>query len=69
VAEAEHAAILAACRERDLDAAIELLARHLARTALTVVTQVAPEYEPTAVRTALRLVTGKANSASLTERR
>src|SRR5947209_5148214 len=69
VAEAEHAAILAACRERDLDAAVELLARHLARTALTVVTQVAPEYEPTAVRTALRLVTGKANSASLTERR
>jgi DNA-binding GntR family transcriptional regulator len=61
VAEAEHAAILAACRERNPDAAVELLARHLARTALTVVAQVAPEYEPTAVRAALRLVTGKAN--------
>jgi DNA-binding GntR family transcriptional regulator len=59
VAEAEHAAILAACRERICDAAVELLAR----TALTVIAQVAPEYEPTAVRTALRLVTGKANSS------
>lgn len=61
VAEVEHAAILAACRERNLDAAVELLARHLARTALTVVAQVAPQYEPTAVRTALKLVTGKSN--------
>ncbi|HET8852548.1 MAG TPA: GntR family transcriptional regulator [Ktedonobacteraceae bacterium] len=63
VAEAEHAAILAACRERDLDAAVEMLARHLARTALTVIAQAAPEYEPTAVRTALRLVTGKVHSS------
>lgn len=61
VAEAEHAAILAACREQNADAAVKLLARHLARTALTVIAQVAPEYEPTAVRTALRLITGKAN--------
>jgi DNA-binding GntR family transcriptional regulator len=58
VAEAEHTAILAACRQRNTDAAVELLARHLARTALTVIAQVAPEYEPTAVRTALRLITG-----------
>ncbi len=63
VAEAEHKAILAACLERNADAAVELLARHLARTALTVIAQTAPEYEPTAVRTALRLVTGKANSS------
>jgi len=63
VAEAEHAAILAACRARNLEAAVELLARHLARTALTVIAQVAPEYEPTAVRTALTLVTGRANSS------
>ena len=62
VAEAEHAAILAACRQRNSDAAVALLARHLARTALTVIAQVVPEYEPTAVRVALRLVTGKANS-------
>ena len=64
VAEAEHAAILAACCERNLDAAVELLARHLARTALTVIAQVAPEYEPTAVRTAVRLVTRKANNSN-----
>jgi DNA-binding GntR family transcriptional regulator len=64
VAEAEHAAILAACRERTGDTALELLARHLARTVLTVIAQVAPEYEPAAVRTALRLITGKANSSS-----
>ena len=63
VAEAEHEAILAACRSQMSDAAVELLARHLARTALTVIAQVAPEYEPTAVRTALRLVAGKGNSS------
>lgn len=62
VAEAEHAAILAACREGNCDAAVERLARHLARSALTVIAHVDPEYEPTAVRTALRLVAGKATS-------
>ncbi|HEY7125516.1 MAG TPA: GntR family transcriptional regulator [Ktedonobacterales bacterium] len=64
IAEGEHAAIYTACRERNADAAVELLARHLARTALTVIAQVAPEYEPTAVRTALRLITHKASPAS-----
>lgn len=62
IAEAEHAAIFAACRERNGDLAVELLARHLARSALTVIAHVAPEYEPTAIRTALRLVAGKATS-------
>jgi DNA-binding GntR family transcriptional regulator len=65
VAEAEHAAILAACRERNGDAAVDLLARHLARSALTVIAHVDPAYEPTAVRTALRIVAGKANPSSL----
>ncbi|HEY7348432.1 MAG TPA: GntR family transcriptional regulator [Ktedonobacterales bacterium] len=63
VAEAEHAAILAACRERSSDIAVELLARHLARSALTILAHVDPAYEPTAVRTALRLVAGKANNS------
>ena len=63
IAEAEHKDILAACCERNSDAAVERLARHLARTALTVIAQVAPEHEPTAVRTALRFVTGKLNSS------
>jgi DNA-binding GntR family transcriptional regulator len=67
VADAEHAAIMAACCERVSDTAIELLARHLARTVLTVIAQVAPEYEPVAVRTALRLITGKAGSSSQTK--
>jgi DNA-binding GntR family transcriptional regulator len=63
IAEGEHTAIYTACRERSADAAVELLARHLARTALTVIAQVAPEYEPTAVRTALRLITHKGTPA------
>ena len=59
VAEVEHKAIFEACREGNRDAAVELLARHLARTALTVIALADQEYEPTAVRAALRLVTGK----------
>jgi DNA-binding GntR family transcriptional regulator len=59
VAEAEHAAIFAACGDRNADTAVDLLARHLARSALTVIAHVDPAYEPTAVRTALRLVAGK----------
>jgi DNA-binding GntR family transcriptional regulator len=65
VAEAEHAAIFAACCDRNADMAVELLARHLARSALTVVAHVDPAYEPTAIRTALRLVAGKAIGSSL----
>ncbi len=59
VAEAEHTAIFVACRERNVDAAVEHLTRHLARTALTLIAQVDPTYEPVAVRTALRLLDGK----------
>jgi DNA-binding GntR family transcriptional regulator len=61
VAEVEHMAIFEACREGNRDAAVELLARHLARTALTVIALADLEYEPKAVRTALRLVTGKSS--------
>ena len=61
VAEVEHMAIFEACREGNRDVAVELLARHLARTALTVIALADPGYEPTAVRTALRLVMGKAS--------
>ncbi|HEU0001958.1 MAG TPA: GntR family transcriptional regulator [Ktedonobacteraceae bacterium] len=59
VAEVEHKAIFEACRAGNRDAAVELLARHLARTALTVIALADLEYEPVAVRAALRLVTGK----------
>jgi len=62
VAKAEHTAIFTACRERNIGAAVELLARHLARTALTVVARASPEYEPKAVRIALKLITGNSNN-------
>jgi DNA-binding GntR family transcriptional regulator len=65
VAEAEHAAIFAACTDRNSDTAVDLLARHLARSALTIVAHVDPAYEPTAIRTALRLVAGKAPTTPL----
>ena len=52
----EHARILQACRERNREEAVPQYARHLARTALTALAHMAPEYEPVAVRTALALV-------------
>ena len=53
---AEHGRILQACRERNREEAVQQYARHLARTALTALAHMAPEYEPVAVRTALALV-------------
>jgi DNA-binding GntR family transcriptional regulator len=52
---AEHAAIVAAHRERDADAAASELAAHLARTALSLIAQLAPAYDPVMIRTALQL--------------
>lgn len=57
-AAAEHAAILEACRARDLAEASSLLAAHLARTALTLIAIADPTRDPLPVRTALRMVTG-----------
>jgi len=57
VAEVEHDALLEAARARDAQRAGVQTARHLARTALTVISTIAPEHEPTAIRTALRSVT------------
>ena len=54
----EHESIFAACEARDAELAAALLARHLARSALTVLTKIAPEKEPVAVRTALQMVQG-----------
>jgi DNA-binding GntR family transcriptional regulator len=56
VGAAEHEGIVEACRARDRAQAAERLARHLSRTALTVLTHVAPEHEPATVRSALRAV-------------
>ncbi|MPY59317.1 GntR family transcriptional regulator [Streptomyces spongiae] len=50
---AEHEALLEALRQSDPAEAARVVARHLARTALSVLADIAPEYEPTATRTAL----------------
>jgi hypothetical protein len=62
IAVVEHAAILEAARERDAQRASVLTARHLARTALTVIGAVAPDHEPASVRTALLSVLESAPS-------
>lgn len=58
IAAEEHKAIVDACVEGDAALAAAHLARHLARTALTVLTHHAPEHDPTTVRAAIRLATG-----------
>jgi DNA-binding GntR family transcriptional regulator len=52
----EHAAIADACVQGDAAVAAHLLARHLARSALSILATHAPEYEPRTVRAALRLI-------------
>src|SRR6266699_833658 len=61
VADAEHEAIFQEGVERDSELAAYRLTRHLARTALTLLAQLTPEYEPAAVRTALQVSHGGAN--------
>jgi DNA-binding GntR family transcriptional regulator len=66
----EHGRILQACWEGNREEAVQLYARHLARTALTVLAHMAPEYEPVAVRTALALAhTGSASPAEVPPQR
>jgi DNA-binding GntR family transcriptional regulator len=58
IGEREHEAIVHACEDRDPQAAQELLARHLSRSAFSVRAHLAPEADLPAVRTALELVRG-----------
>jgi DNA-binding GntR family transcriptional regulator len=58
IAADEHKAIFEASVDGDAALAAAHLARHLARTALTVLTHHAPEHDPTTVRAAIRLATG-----------
>lgn len=51
----DHQALLDAFRTQDHDGAKRIIARHLARTALTVMADIAPECEPTTTRTALQI--------------
>jgi DNA-binding GntR family transcriptional regulator len=70
VSTVEHGRILQACWERNREEAVQLYARHLARTALTALAHMAPEYEPVAVRTALALAHGgSAPPAEASQRR
>ncbi|MEU5592665.1 GntR family transcriptional regulator [Streptomyces sp. NPDC020298] len=55
-AHTDHEALLEALRMSDPAEAARVIARHLARTALNVLADVAPEYEPAATRTALGIV-------------
>jgi DNA-binding GntR family transcriptional regulator len=57
IGNSEHEAIVAACAEREASQASVLLARHLARSALTVLAKIAPEADPIAIRTSLQIVT------------
>lgn len=54
--EREHREILDACAARDAQLASTLLARHLARTALTLATELHPEHDPAVLRAALQVV-------------
>lgn len=57
----EHREIFEICRNRDPATTSERLARHYSVTALSVIAALAPEHEPLAVRTALRMVTGRSD--------
>jgi DNA-binding GntR family transcriptional regulator len=52
----EHREIAAACRESDEVLAADRLARHLARTALTIIAAAAPAHDSVKIRTALLLI-------------
>lgn len=51
----EHESILRACKAKKASKVAALVARHSARAALTLMAQIAPEREPSLVRTALQL--------------
>ena len=52
----EHAELARLCRERDVEGAARLLARHLSRAALTLVASMDPTHDPALLRAAVRQV-------------
>jgi DNA-binding GntR family transcriptional regulator len=56
VAMVEHESIVVAVREHDALVAAERLAKHLGRTALTLIAELVPEHDPTVVRSSLQMV-------------
>jgi DNA-binding GntR family transcriptional regulator len=55
-ADAEHEQLVLAFMNREESTAVRTIAAHLARTALSILADIAPEREPVATRAALRLV-------------
>lgn len=53
--EVEHQAIADLFLARDIDGVVHHLSRHLARSALEILTDIAPEYDPICVRASLTL--------------
>ena len=51
----EHRRIVESCLSRDIASGVEMLSRHLARTALDTLNDIAPDREPTLIRKALRI--------------
>jgi DNA-binding GntR family transcriptional regulator len=58
----EHGEVLAACRAGDGREASRSLAAHLARSALTLLAQLAPDAQPVAVRAALKMLSAAPRS-------
>jgi DNA-binding GntR family transcriptional regulator len=58
LAEEEHTSLLEACEAREARLAAERLARHLGRTALSLLMTVVPEEDPRLVRGAIQMVVG-----------
>ncbi|MET8977937.1 GntR family transcriptional regulator [Streptomyces sp. NPDC004539] len=57
-ADQEHEALLTALRAHDPAEAVRVLARHFARTGLSMLADLSPEYEPRSTRTGLAMVIG-----------
>ena len=62
VAHEEHLALLDAFIEADVDRAVFVASRHLARTALAVIGYMAPDFEPRALRYALNMTSTPVSS-------
>jgi DNA-binding GntR family transcriptional regulator len=62
-ADVDHRIILEACAARDHVGAADALARHLAKTALTLLAAADPAYDPVVVRTATQLATGSKSTS------
>ena len=60
----DHEHIFEACVQRDTVAAAELLARHYAQTALSLIAAVDPTHDPVPIRTALRTVLARITPVS-----